>query len=54
MNHNRFIKSKKTSVVLGTPNPVYNETFSFKLEQSELDTASLSFSVFQNAEGDSK
>ncbi|XP_040176682.1 synaptotagmin-15-like isoform X2 [Rana temporaria] len=52
MNHNRFIKSKKTAVVLGTPNPVYNETFSFKLEQSELDTASLSFSVFQNAEGD--
>ncbi|XP_073451302.1 synaptotagmin-15 [Aquarana catesbeiana] len=52
MNHNRFIKSKKTAVVLGTPNPVYNETFSFKLEQSELDTASLSFSVLQNAEGD--
>ncbi|XP_077310992.1 synaptotagmin-15-like isoform X2 [Lithobates pipiens] len=52
MNHNRFIKSKKTAVVLGTPNPVYNETFSFKLEQSELDTASLSFSILQNAEGD--
>ncbi|CAI9570337.1 unnamed protein product, partial [Staurois parvus] len=51
MNHNRFIKSKKTAVVLGTPNPVYNETFSFKLEQSELDTASLSFSILQNAEG---
>ncbi|KAM5142277.1 synaptotagmin-15 [Mantella aurantiaca] len=52
MNHNRFIKSKKTAVVLGTPNPVYNETFSFKLEQSELDTASLSLSILQNSEGD--
>ncbi|XP_063819522.1 synaptotagmin-15-like isoform X1 [Pseudophryne corroboree] len=52
MNHNRFIKSKKTNVVLGTPNPVYNETFSFKLEQGELDTASLSLSVLQNTEGD--
>ncbi|XP_069835308.1 synaptotagmin-15-like isoform X4 [Dendropsophus ebraccatus] len=52
MNHNRFIKSKKTATVLGTPNPVYNETFSFKLEQNELDTASLSLSVLQNIEGD--
>ncbi|KAG8551830.1 hypothetical protein GDO81_004291 [Engystomops pustulosus] len=51
MNHNRFIKSKKTAV-LGSPNPVYNETFSFKLEQSELDTASLSLSVLQHIEGD--
>ncbi|XP_077113305.1 synaptotagmin-15 isoform X2 [Ranitomeya variabilis] len=52
MNHNRFIKSKKTAALLGTPNPVYNETFSFKLEQSELDTASLSLSILQNTEGD--
>ncbi|KAM4636698.1 synaptotagmin-15-like [Discoglossus pictus] len=52
MNHNRFIKCKKTAVVLGTPNPVYNDTFSFKLEQIELDTASLSLSVLQNTEGD--
>ncbi|XP_073430953.1 synaptotagmin-15 isoform X1 [Dendrobates tinctorius] len=52
MNHNRFIKSKKTAALLGTPNPVYNETFSFKLEQSDLDTASLSLSILQNAEGD--
>ncbi|XP_056386802.1 synaptotagmin-15-like isoform X2 [Hyla sarda] len=52
MNHNRFIKSKKTAAVLGTPNPVFNETFSFKVEQSELDTASLSLSILQNTEGD--
>ncbi|MEE6521020.1 hypothetical protein FKM82_018996 [Ascaphus truei] len=52
MNHNRFIKCKKTAVVLRTPNPVYNETFSFKLEHTELDTASLSLSVLQNTEAD--
>ncbi|KAM8924576.1 synaptotagmin-15-like, partial [Pelodytes ibericus] len=52
MNHNRFIKCKKTTVVHGTPNPVYNETFSFKVEQSELDTASLSLCVLQSKDGD--
>ncbi|XP_063290730.1 synaptotagmin-15 isoform X1 [Pelobates fuscus] len=52
MNHNKFIKSKKTAVVCGSPNPVYNETLSFKLEQNELDTASLSLCVFQSSEGD--
>ncbi|XP_067409033.1 synaptotagmin-15 [Emydura macquarii macquarii] len=52
MNHNKFIKCKKTTAVLGSPNPVYNETFSFKADQMELDTASLSLSVLQSAEGD--
>ncbi|XP_067155918.1 synaptotagmin-15 [Apteryx mantelli] len=52
MNHNKFIKSKKTAAVLGSLNPVYNETFSFKADQTDLDTASLSLSVFQNIEGD--
>ncbi|KAM6265898.1 LOW QUALITY PROTEIN: synaptotagmin-15-like [Porphyrio hochstetteri] len=50
MNHNKFIKSKKTSAVLGSPNPVYNETFSFT--GSELDTASLSLSVLQSIKGE--
>uniref|UniRef100_A0ACB8F7M9 Synaptotagmin-15 n=1 Tax=Sphaerodactylus townsendi TaxID=933632 RepID=A0ACB8F7M9_9SAUR len=50
MNHNQFIKSKRTSAVLESPNPLYNETFSFKIEQMELDTASLSLSVIQNGE----
>uniref|UniRef100_A0A8C3E191 Synaptotagmin 15 n=1 Tax=Corvus moneduloides TaxID=1196302 RepID=A0A8C3E191_CORMO len=54
MNHNKFIKSKKTAVLLGTPNPVYNETFSFKADQTELDTASLSLSVLQSNKGESK
>ncbi|XP_028914936.1 synaptotagmin-15-like [Ornithorhynchus anatinus] len=52
MNHNKFIKSKKTSAVLGSPNPVYNETFSFKVDPVELDTASLSLTVLQTLEGD--
>uniref|UniRef100_A0A8C7A0Z0 C2 domain-containing protein n=1 Tax=Nothoprocta perdicaria TaxID=30464 RepID=A0A8C7A0Z0_NOTPE len=52
MNHNKFIKSKKTTAVLGSLNPVYNETFSFKADQTELDTASLSLSVLQNIKGD--
>ncbi|NWX96117.1 SYT15 protein, partial [Nothoprocta ornata] len=52
MNHNKFVKSKKTAAVLGSLNPVYNETFSFKADQTELDTATLSLSVLQNIEGD--
>ncbi|NWV44511.1 SYT15 protein, partial [Grantiella picta] len=52
MNHNKFIKSKKTAALLGTPNPVYNETFSFKVDQTELDTASLSLSVLQSNKGE--
>ncbi|XP_065699143.1 synaptotagmin-15 isoform X1 [Patagioenas fasciata] len=52
MNHNKFIKSKKTAAVLGSPNPVYNEMFSFKADQTELDTASLSLSVLQSIKGE--
>ncbi|XP_065494986.1 synaptotagmin-15-like isoform X2 [Caloenas nicobarica] len=52
MNHNKFIKSKKTAAVLGSPSPVYNETFSFKADQTELDTASLSLSVIQSIKGE--
>lgn len=54
MNHNKFIKCKKTSAVLGSANPVYSETFSFQAGPTELDTASLSLTVLQSAEGDSK
>ncbi|XP_053442341.1 synaptotagmin-15 isoform X1 [Nycticebus coucang] len=52
MNHNKFVKCKKTSAVLGSINPVYNETFSFKADATELDTASLSLTVIQSLEGD--
>ncbi|XP_051062799.1 synaptotagmin-15-like [Phodopus roborovskii] len=51
MNHNKFVKCKRTSV-LGSVNPVYNETFSFKAHANELDTASLSLTVLQIQEGD--
>uniref|UniRef100_A0A4W3HXS7 Synaptotagmin 15 n=1 Tax=Callorhinchus milii TaxID=7868 RepID=A0A4W3HXS7_CALMI len=50
MNHNKFLKSKKTGAVVGTSSPVFNKTFSFKVDQLELDTASLSLSVHQNIE----
>lgn len=52
MNHNKFVKCKRTSAVLGSVNPVYNETFSFKADANELDTASLSLVVLQITEGD--
>nr|XP_017535184.2 synaptotagmin-15-like isoform X2 [Manis javanica] len=52
MNHNKFVKCKKTSAVLGSANPVYSETFSFQACPTELDTASLSLTVLQSAEGD--
>ncbi|KAM4851705.1 synaptotagmin-15 isoform 2-T2 [Thomomys bottae] len=52
MNHNKFVKCKKTSTVLGSINPVYNETFSFKADAAQLDTASLSLTVLQGAKGD--
>lgn len=54
MNHNKFVKCKKTSAVLGSANPVYSETFSFKADPAELDTASLSLTVLQSAGGESK
>ncbi|NXY89481.1 SYT15 protein, partial [Alcedo cyanopectus] len=52
MSHQKLIKSKKTAAVVGSPNPVYNETFSFKAEQTELDTRSLSLSVLQSIKGE--
>nr|XP_019571674.1 PREDICTED: synaptotagmin-15 isoform X1 [Rhinolophus sinicus] len=52
MNHNKFVKCKRTSAVLGSVNPVYNETFSFKAEPTELDTASLCLTVMQTTKGD--
>uniref|UniRef100_A0A8C6R8T6 Synaptotagmin-15 n=1 Tax=Nannospalax galili TaxID=1026970 RepID=A0A8C6R8T6_NANGA len=52
MNHNKFVKCKRTTAVLGSINPVYNETFSFKANINELDTASLSLMVLQSTEGD--
>ncbi|KAM9216834.1 synaptotagmin-15-like [Dugong dugon] len=52
MNHNKFIKCRRTSAVLGSACPVYNETFSFKVEPAELDTASLHLTMLQSAGDD--
>ncbi|EPY84320.1 synaptotagmin XV-like protein [Camelus ferus] len=52
INHNKFVKCKKTSAVLGSADPVYNETFSFRADPTELDTASLRLTVLQSVEGD--
>uniref|UniRef100_G1SLQ1 Synaptotagmin-15 n=1 Tax=Oryctolagus cuniculus TaxID=9986 RepID=G1SLQ1_RABIT len=51
MNHNKFVKCKKTSAVLGSTNPVFNETFSFQASAAEMDTASLSLTVLQSVRG---
>ncbi|XP_026528535.1 synaptotagmin-15 [Notechis scutatus] len=46
-SHSQLIKSKRTTAILGSSNPSYNETFSFKVDQPELDATSLSLSVLQ-------
>ncbi|XP_058044764.1 synaptotagmin-15 isoform X3 [Ahaetulla prasina] len=50
MNHNQLIKSKRTTAIIGSSNPLYNETFSFKVDQLELDATSLSLSVLPGDE----
>ncbi|KAM6443706.1 synaptotagmin-15-like [Liasis olivaceus] len=50
MHHNQFIKSKRTTAVIGSSNPLYNETFSFRVDQLDLDATSLSLSVLQGDE----
>ncbi|XP_013929591.1 PREDICTED: synaptotagmin-15-like, partial [Thamnophis sirtalis] len=50
MNHNQLIKSKRTTVIIGSSNPLYNETFSFKVDQLQLDATSLSLSVIPGDE----
>ncbi|KAJ7324337.1 hypothetical protein JRQ81_017357 [Phrynocephalus forsythii] len=52
MNHNQIVRTKRTSAVIGSSDPLFNETFSFKAEQLDLDTTSLSLSVLQEAEGE--
>ncbi|KAL7990304.1 hypothetical protein Chor_013734 [Crotalus horridus] len=50
MNHNQLIKSKRTTAIIGSSNPLYNETFSFKVDQLDLDATSLNLSVLQGDE----
>lgn len=39
----KLAKTKKTSFIKGTIDPFYNESFSFKVPQEELENASLVF-----------
>lgn len=39
----KLTKTKKTSCMRGTIDPFYNESFSFKVPQEELENASLVF-----------
>nr|XP_008112666.1 PREDICTED: synaptotagmin-15 isoform X1 [Anolis carolinensis] len=50
MKQNQFIKAKRTTAVVGLSDLLFNETLSFKVDQLELDTTSLSLSVLQDAE----
>uniref|UniRef100_A0A8C2YDN7 Synaptotagmin-17 n=1 Tax=Coturnix japonica TaxID=93934 RepID=A0A8C2YDN7_COTJA len=42
----KLTKTKKTSCMRGTIDPFYNESFSFKVPQEELENASLVFTVY--------
>lgn len=44
-NHTRLVKSKRTGVTRGEPDPIFNETFSFKLPATELDSASITLEL---------
>nr|XP_060623051.1 synaptotagmin-15-like [Anolis sagrei ordinatus] len=51
MKQNQFIKAKRTTAVVSLSDLLFNETLSFKVDQLELDTTSLSLSVLQEVEG---
>ncbi|KAJ8246023.1 hypothetical protein GJAV_G00262830 [Gymnothorax javanicus] len=42
----KLVKTKKTSCMRGTIDPIYNESFSFRVVQEELNEVSLVFSVY--------
>ncbi|XP_073447217.1 synaptotagmin-17 isoform X1 [Aquarana catesbeiana] len=42
----KLVKTKKTCFMRGTIDPFYNESFSFKVPQEELENASLVFTVY--------
>lgn len=53
MNHNKFVKCKKTSAVLGSTNPVYSGP-SASSNPRRAGHRSLSLTVMQSTEADSK
>lgn len=48
----KLTKTKKTSCMRGTIDPFYNESFSFKVPQEELENASLVFTGKRGAVSD--
>ncbi|CAH1246575.1 ABC7-42404400C24.1 [Branchiostoma lanceolatum] len=52
MNSNHVLKTKKTNVVTNSSDPLYNESFNFKLSPTQLDTSSLSVAILQVTPGD--
>ena len=48
---NKVIKNKRTECVKRTTNPVFNESFTFKIAHSALDTASISINAYQHHSG---
>ena len=51
MVQNKVIKTKKTEVVKRNENPEFNESFTFKLPLSSLDTANVTVTAMQHQSG---
>ena len=51
LQQNRVVKTKKSEVVKKTSNPAFNESFTYKLAVTGLDTASVTVSTMQSLSG---
>ncbi|KAL8565058.1 hypothetical protein ACOMHN_005261 [Nucella lapillus] len=51
MIQNKAVKTKKTEVAKKTSQPSFNESFTFKLPVSGLDTASVNLTLLQHLSG---
>ena len=51
MVQNKQLKSKKTEVVKRNENPEFNESFTFKLPLTSLDTANVTITAMQHQSG---
>ena len=51
MVQNKIIKTKKTEVVKRNENPEFNESFTFKLPLTSLDTANVTITAMQHQSG---
>ena len=51
MTQNKSVKVKKTEIVKKSSNPVFNESFTFKIAQAALDTANVTITAMQHQVG---